>query len=69
MTVQDNALAAAYAHVATPADRLPYSPEMDRLVEEYSRRLGMRQTHRQCWEHLVDQRKHGHLPRVGRKKS
>lgn len=64
MTTERSALAEAYLSVATPADQLPYSPQMEALVREYSHRLGHVVERRKCWLQLLSIRKCGQLPRL-----
>jgi hypothetical protein len=58
--------AEAYSALRVPLDRLPYSKEMDRLVESLNESGGKSKTHREVWGELVDLRKRGLLPKVGR---
>jgi hypothetical protein len=66
MTAEQSILIDVYAHVSTPADRLPYSIEMDRLLNEYSRRLGSGQNPGVVWQRLMSLRKNSLLPKLGR---
>jgi hypothetical protein len=59
-------LANAYAQTKIPLDQLPYSPAFESLCQK-ARDLGLEiQSHQQVWHDLLDLRKRGHLPRVGR---
>ena len=59
-------LPAAYLALGIPLDRLPYSSAMDRLVATVSNAEGTAKTHHEIWSVLVDLRKNGRLPKVGR---
>ncbi len=64
-----NLLADAYARTGIPLDRLPYSPDFDRLCEA-ARDLGVvAKSQQEVWKALVNLRKRGCLPRVGRNPS
>lgn len=58
--------AEAYSAVRIPLDRLPYTEDMDRLVESLNETKQPTKTHREVWMELVDLRKRGLLPKVGR---
>jgi hypothetical protein len=59
----------AYSAIHIPLDQLPYTEAMDRLVESVSNASGTAKTSREVWRELVDLRKRGLLPRVGRAKA
>ena len=59
-------LARVYSQVGVPLDRLPYSDEMDRVVATIATAEGKATTCREVWHELVNLRKSGKLPRVGR---
>jgi hypothetical protein len=59
-------LARAYLQVGIPLDRLPYSLDMDRLVAWLSSAEGEGATSQKVWRELVDLRKRGKLPKLGR---
>jgi hypothetical protein len=58
--------AEAYSALRVPLDRLPYTEEMDRLVKSVNETRVRAKTHREVWSELVDLRKRGLLPKVGR---
>lgn len=58
-------LISLYARVGVPLDRLPYSSELDRIVLSLSE-SGYAATCREVWRELVNLRKNGKLPRLGR---
>jgi hypothetical protein len=58
--------AEAYSALRVPLDRLPYTKEMDGLVESLNQTQANAKTHHDVWSELVDLRKRGLLPKVGR---
>jgi len=65
--IDDDALRHAYATVGKPADRLPFSPDFDRLLALYRERAGHDADRRELWNRLIDLRKRGSAPRLGRR--
>jgi hypothetical protein len=59
------ALVEAYSALRVPLDRLPYSEEMDRLVDSLKESQGELITHREAWASLLRLRKRRSLPKVG----
>jgi hypothetical protein len=59
-------LSKLYLKTGVPLDRLPYSDPMDRLVASIHNDDAKPATHRESWAALVDLRKRGLLPKVGR---
>mgnify|MGYP000923869756 FL=1 len=67
LTAEQSALAGVYVLIGVPVDQLPYSPAMELLVQEYSRRIGRTATARECFAELLYLRKRGLLPRIRRR--
>jgi hypothetical protein len=65
MSRQKN-LAAAYSTVGIPLDQLPYSEGMGRLIAALDKADDHPKSERETWRELVDLRKRGLLPKVGR---
>jgi hypothetical protein len=61
-------LVRVYSEIGVPLDRLPCSQEMDRLVASISDADGTPPNCREVWWNLLDLRKGGKLPKVGRRK-
>jgi hypothetical protein len=59
-------LARVYSQIGVPLDRLPYSKDMDRVVASLSATKGNTVTCHEVWRELVNLRKCGKLPKVGR---
>jgi hypothetical protein len=59
-------LARVYLQIGIPLDRLPYSLDMDRLVILVSNAEGEAAAYHKVWRKLVDLRKRGKLPKLGR---
>ncbi len=60
------ALASAYAEVGVPADRLPYTPDFERLLALVKEKTSTSLARDRCWRLLTDARKRGQLPRLCR---
>jgi hypothetical protein len=65
MSRQKN-LAGAYSRVGIPLDQLPYSEGMDLLIAALDKAEDHPKSEREAWRELVDLRKRGLLPKVGR---
>ncbi len=57
-------LARVYSQIGVPLDQLPYTPEMDRLIQLLTRAEGGQSTHQKVWRELLNLRKRGYLPRT-----
>lgn len=60
-------LAQAYSHEGVPLDRLPYSKAIDHIIMFVHKGTGKAIAPGEAWAALLDLRKRGLLPRVGRK--
>lgn len=61
-----DALISAYEQVGVPADKLPYTPEFDKLHELVEEKTNTNLAPNQCWQLLTNARKRGLLPRLCR---
>ena len=62
----DDVLAELYRSTGVPADRLPHSPEFERLRQRFKWRTGSNLNSREIWIRLLRLRKDGRLPRLRR---
>ncbi len=62
----ESILADEYSRRGVPADRLPYSPDFDAILEAVCRRAGVGLAPAEFWKLILSMRKTGMLPRVGR---
>ena len=64
LTQDDYRLRDAYVKIGIPLDRLPYTPDFDRLYEEYTKAVKHKVPKAQVYRRLSNLRKCGQLPRL-----
>lgn len=64
--IDSDRLVSAYVSTAVPLDRLPYSPELDRIAAAQAGGAVTDSLRKEIWLALLDLRKRGRLPRLRR---